>query len=157
MRSYLNNCQKIEQVMGEVYRKLAGVKIYSEKLRGIFERMAQDEDDHARQLGLAKSVPEDVFFEGGRFDPQKLDELLRRAHHLLRMAEDPLRSESLMLETAKDMEMEFIKIHLQNAVKFRDAAMAELFRDMAREDEKHYETLDSYYGSRKKTSRYPLH
>lgn len=157
MRSYLNDCQKIEQVMGQVYRKLAEVKTYSENLRSIFERMARDEDDHARQLGVAKSVPEDVFFEGGRFDAKKLDELLRRAHQLLRMAEDPPRSESLMLETAKDMEMEFIKIHLQNAVKFRDAAMAELFRDMAREDEKHFETLDSYYPSSKKTSRYPLH
>ena len=157
MRSYLNDCQKIEQVMGEVYRKLAGVKTYSEKLRLIFERMARDEDDHARQLGMAKGVPEDVFFEGGRFDPEKLDELLRRAHQLLRMAEDPPRSESLMLETARDMEMEFIKIHLQNAVQFRDAAMAELFRDMAREDEKHFETLESYYETRKKTSRYPLH
>ena len=157
MRNYLDHCQKVEQLMGEIYRKLAGVETYSEKLRSIFERMARDEDDHARQLGVAKSVPEDVFFEGGRFDSKKLDELLRRAHQLLRMAEDPPRSESLMLETAKDMEMEFIKIHLQNAVKFRDAAMAELFRDMAREDEKHFETLDSYYPSSKKTSRYPLH
>ncbi|HEX9873435.1 MAG TPA: hypothetical protein VGA43_03660 [Deferrimonas sp.] len=157
MRSYLNDCQKIEKVMGEVYRKLAGVRTYSEKLRGVFEQMARDEDDHARQLGLAKSVPEEVFFEGRRFDQKKLDELLRRAHQMLRMAEDPPRSESLMLETVKDMEMEFIKVHLQNAVKFRDASMSELFRDMAREDEKHFETLDSYYESRKKTSRHSLH
>jgi rubrerythrin len=157
MRSYLNDCQKIEQVMGEVYRKLAAVRTYSENLRNIFERMARDEDDHARQLGVAKGVPEEVFFEAARFDSKKLDEVLQRAHQLLRMAEDPPRSESLMLETAKDMEMEFIKIHLQNAVKFQDAAMAELFRDLAREDEKHFETLDSYYPSSKKPSRYPWH
>jgi len=157
MRSYLNDCQKIEQVMGEVYRKLAGVSTYSEKLRGIFDRMARDEDDHALQLGLAKGVPDEVFSEGSRFDPQQLDELLRRAHQLLRMADDPPRSESLMLETAKDVEMEFMEIHLQNAVKFRNAGMAELFWDMAREDEKHFETLDSYYESSEKTSRHSLH
>ena len=40
---------------------------------------------------------------------------------------------------------------------FRDAAMAELFRDMAREDQKHFETLDSYYGDKKKPSHYPYH
>jgi hypothetical protein len=35
--------------------------------------------------------------------------------------------------------------------------MAERFRDLAREDEKHIETLDSYYPSSKKPSRYPWH
>lgn len=145
MRSYLDGCLKIEQVMGEVYRKLAGVETYSEKLRSIFERMAQDEDDHARQLALAKGVPDKVFSKDRRFDQRKLDELLQQAHQLLLLAADPAPSESLMLETAKDLEMEFIKIHLQNAVKFSDVAMAELFRDMAREDQKHFETLDSYY------------
>jgi hypothetical protein len=137
MRSYLNECRKIEQVMGEVYRKLAGVNTYSEKLRGIFELMARDEDDQARQLEVAKGVPEEVFFEGARIDPEKLDELLRRAHQLLQMAEDPPRSESLMLETARDMEREFMQVHLLNAVKFHDAAMVELFENLAREDSKH--------------------
>jgi len=145
MRNYLDGCQKIEQVMGEVYRKLAGVETYSEKLRSIFERMARDESDHARQLEQAKGIPEEAFAEGRRFDERKLEELLRQAHQLLRMAADPAPSEHLMLETAKDLEMEFIKIHLQNAVKFRDAAMAELFQNMAREDQEHFETLDSYY------------
>lgn len=157
MRDYLNDCQKIEQVMGEFYRKLAGVRTYSEKIRGIFERMARDEDDHARQLEVAKGVPKDVFFEGGRFEQQKLDDLLRRAHQLLRMAEDPSRSESLMLETAKDLEMQTMKIHLQSAVNFREGRMAELFRDMARTDEQHFETLDSYYGKKKKPPAYPYH
>lgn len=156
MRSYLNDCQKIEQVMGEVYRRLAGVRLYSEKLRGIFERMARDEDDHARQLEVAKGIPEEVFFGGTRIDPEKLDDLLRRAHHFLRLAENPPRSESLMVETAKDLEREFIQIHLQNAVRFQDSGMVELFQDMAREDKKHLETLDSYYGE-KKPSRYPYH
>jgi rubrerythrin len=147
MRDYLNDCRKIEQVMGEVYRKLAGVETYSEKLRSIFERMARDEDDHARQLEQAKGIPEEAFAKGRRFDERKLDELLRQAHQLLRMADDPSPSERLMLETAKDLEMEFIKIHLQNAVRFRDAAMTELFRNMAREDQEHFETLDSYYAN----------
>jgi rubrerythrin len=157
MRSYLNNCQKIEQVLGEVYRKLAGVRTYSERLRGIFEQMARDEDDHARQLELAKGVPEEVFFEGYRFDPEQLDELLRRAHMFLNMTDHPPRSERLMVKTARDMEMEFINVHLQNAVKFRDAAIAELFRDLARDDEEHLKTLDSYFENRKKTSRPSLH
>jgi rubrerythrin len=145
VRDYLNDCQKIEKVLGEVYRKLAGVEIYSEKLRSIFERMARDEDDHARQLEQAKGIPEESFAKDRRFDERKLEELLRQAHQLLRMAANPAPSERLMLETAKDLEMEFIKIHLQNAVRFRDAAMAELFRKMAREDQEHFETLDSYY------------
>ena len=145
MKNYLDGCQKIEQMMGEVYRKLAGVESYSEKLRSIFELMARDEDDHARQLELAKGVPEEVFAKDRRFDQRKLDELLRQAHQLLRMAADPAPSEGLMLDTAKDLEMEFIKIHLQNAVRLRDAAMAETFRSMAREDQEHFETLDFYH------------
>jgi rubrerythrin len=145
LKSYLDGCQKIELVMGAIYRKLAAVETYSAKLRGIFERMARDEDDHARQLEQAKGVPVEIFFKDRRFDQRKLEELLRQAHQLLRLAADPAPSEHLMLETAKDLEMEFIKIHLQNAVQIRDAAMAERFRSMAREDQEHFETLDSYY------------
>lgn len=144
MKSYLDGCRKIEQVMGEVYRKLACVESYSEKLQGIFAQMARDEDDHARQLEQAKDIPEELFALGRRFDQRKLDELLLQAQQLLRLAANPAPSERLMLETAKDLEMEFIKIHLQNAVRFRDPATAKLFRDMAREDQEHFETLDSY-------------
>jgi rubrerythrin len=144
LKYYLDGCQKIELVMGEVYRRLAAVESYSAKLRSIFERMARDEDDHARQLEQAKDVPVEVF-KDRRFDQGKLEELLLQAHQLLRMAADPAPSERLMLETAKDLEMEFIKIHLHNAVQIRDAAMAERFRSMAREDQEHFETLDAYY------------
>jgi len=147
MKSYLDDCQNIEQVMGEVYRKLAGSEFYSERLKGIFERMARDEDDHARQLKRAREFPEEAFAKGQRLDQKKLAELLRQAHDLLRMAADPVPSESIILETAKDLEMEFMKIHLQNAVRFRDAAMAEIFRDMAREDQEHFETLDTFEDS----------
>jgi hypothetical protein len=115
--------------------------------------MAQDEDAHARQLEVAKGVPEDVFFEDALIDPTKLDDLLRRAHQLLRMAEDPPRSESLMLETAKDLEREFMQVHLSNAVKFHDVAMVELFQNLAREDNRHLETLDGYYGKKKPPRR----
>ena len=37
MRDYLNDCEKIEKMMGRAYRKLACVSLYSEKLRSIFE------------------------------------------------------------------------------------------------------------------------
>jgi rubrerythrin len=156
MRSYLNDCMKIEQVMGEVYRKLAEVRIYSDRLRSIFERMARDEDDHARQLEMARGVPEEVFFEGARLEPERLETLLRRVHQLLRLADNPPRSESLMLETAKDIEREFLEVHLLNTVKFRDAEMVALFQDLAREDRKHLATLDDYYET-KKSSRHSWH
>lgn len=146
MRDYLNECQKIEQVMGEVYRKLAAVRSYSEELRSIFERMAQDEEDHARQLEMAKGVPRQAVFEGVSIGPEKLASILRRAKQLLQMTENPLQSESLMLETAKDMEMQTMKAHLEYAVRFRDARMAQTFRNMARADEQHFETLDAYCG-----------
>jgi len=157
MRSYLNDCQKIEQVMGEFYRKLAGFHLYSQQLREIFERMAQDEDDHARQLELAKGVPEDLFFAGPSIEPERLDRLLQRAHQLLRLADDPPRSESLMLETARDMEQDFMEVHLKNAVRFHRPELSELFGDLAREDEKHLETLDAYYQSQKPSSGRSLH
>jgi rubrerythrin len=121
------------------------VETYSEKLRNIFKRMAQDEETHARQLDRAKEIPEEAFAKDRRFDERKLDELLRQAQQLLRLAEGPSPDESLMRETAKDLEMEFIKVHLHNAVRFRDAATAGLFRNMARDDQEHFETLDSYY------------
>lgn len=145
VQNYLDGCKKIEMAMAAVYRKLADVESFSEKLRGIFAQMALDEDDHARQLERAKDVPEEVFAKDRRFDQRKLDELLQQAKHLLQLAAAPSPSETLMLETAKDLEMEFIKIHLENAVRFRDASVTELFQDMAREDQDHFETLDSYY------------
>lgn len=156
MRSYLNECLKIEQVMGEVYRRLAEVRIYSDRLRSIFERMARDGDEQARQLEIAKGVPEEVFFAGPRIERERLAALSRRAQQLLRLADNPPRSESLMLETAKELEREFMQIHLHNAVKFHDAEMVELFRNLAREDSKHIEALETYY-KMKKPPRHSWH
>jgi hypothetical protein len=144
MRNYLNDCQKIEPVIGEVYRNLADVETYSPRLRSIFARMALDEAEHVRQLEQAKDIPEEAFARGKRFDQKKHDALLQQARQLLRLASGPAPSEKPMVETAKDLEMEFIKVHLQNAVRSRDAAMAERFQKMAREDQEHFEVLDSY-------------
>jgi len=157
MRSYLNDCQKIEQVMGEFYRKLAGFPSYSRSLREIFEQMAEDEDDHARQLEIAKGVPEDLFFAGTSIEAERLDRLLQRAQQLLKLADDPPRSESLMLETARDMEQEFMEVHLKNSVRFHRPELAGLFEDLAREDEKHLETLDTYYQRQKPSPGHTLH
>jgi rubrerythrin len=58
-----------------------------------------------------------------------------------------------MLETAKELEKEFMQVHLYNAVKFHDAALVELFESLAREDSRHFETLDDYYGKKKTPPR----
>ena len=142
MRNYLNDCLKIERVMGEFYRKLARVERYSEEVRSAFARMAQDEEDHARQLEIARGVPEEVFFAEPRIEEQQLDHLLRRAHRLLRLADTPPQSEREMLETARELELEFMQIHLRNAVRFHKPQVAELFRSLARDDEQHIATLD---------------
>lgn len=151
MRNYLNDCLKIERVMGEFYRKLSRVENYSTEVRGAFARMAQDEEDHVRQLEMARGVPEEVFFAGARLEEHQLDQLLRRAHRLLRLAEDPPLTESEMLETARELELEFMQTHLHNAVRFHEPRVAELFHSLARDDEQHIATLDSC----RKTTRPP--
>lgn len=144
MRSYLSDCQKVEAIMGEVYRKLSGVKSYSERLRGIFQRLARDEEQHVEHFEIAKSIPSDVFYRDMAVPPQQIDKLRRRANLLLRKAEHPPRSESTILEGVRKMEQEFMDVHQHNAERLRETEFADLFRELCKEDEEHLEALHTY-------------
>jgi rubrerythrin len=157
MRNLLNDCQRIEEIMGEVYRKLAGVESYSDRLRSIFGRLARDEEDHARQLEMFKGVPWELFVAEVTAAPARVDALLRRAAQLLRQTEDPPLSESLVLEAARELESEFRTVHLENAIRFRNEYLAEMFRDLARGDEQHVAALASYHEERKHSPGHSYH
>jgi rubrerythrin len=145
MRSYLNECQRIESMMGEVYRKLARVPRYSDRLRTLFDRLARDEEDHARELALAKGLPEEIFFAGPALSSDRLDQLSRRAFQFRKLADAPPASETKILEVARELEREFIELHLRNAVRFRDERLGRLFDGLARDDQEHLAELEDFF------------
>lgn len=145
MRNYLNECQRIESMMGDVYRKLADAPRYSQRLRNLFARLARDEDDHARELALAKRLPKEIFFDGPTISGEKLDDLLELTVRFRKIADAPPVSEEQILKVAREMEMEFLALHLLSAVRFRDDRLAGLFNGLAREDKEHLAELESYF------------
>lgn len=60
---------------------------------------------------------------------------------LLRKVEREALSEEKSLRLAVHMEQAFVKVHINNALYFRNQKLAELFDQLGREDEEHLNTL----------------
>ena len=69
----------------------------------------------------------------------------RRAFQFRKLADAPPASETKILEVARDLEREFIELHLRNAVRFRDERLGRLFDGLARDDQEHLAELEDYF------------
>lgn len=71
----------------------------------------------------------------------KISDALANAMFLLRKVEREALSEEKSLRLAVHMEQAFVKVHINNALYFRNQKLAELFDQLGREDEEHLNTL----------------
>ncbi len=141
MRGFLNDCHQIELLACEIYRTLAVGSGYADEVRDLFRRLAADELDHARQIDLALHAPEAWSRSVSRIAGGLIGELLKQV--TLMMKDVSLRhlSEEEALRLALELEQKFVKVHLDNAVHFKEPRMAALFQPLSRSDEEHVDTL----------------
>jgi rubrerythrin len=144
MRAYLSECERIEQIIGRIYTRLASVEGYSDGLRGLLRQLAEDEEGHARLLEMAKGVPAEIFFEETRLSPESLAELREEVLMFLSLSDNPPRSEEEVLAMIRQLENGCLQVHLANSVHFREKRYGDLFLGLARSDEEHLKAIEDY-------------
>ncbi len=153
MLKFLNKCAQIEETAALIYHEFSGNAKCDETLALVWEKMARDEEDHAKQLKLAMRLPvRDIFKSAGANspNPETLNEL---ACSILVRAKEDSYTLLNMLKDAVLLEKEFRKIHATYAIEFKDPSLLETFKRLARADEEHLKALDDYLKDYKKKHR----
>jgi rubrerythrin len=141
MRKFLSECRKIENIASDLYQRLAENTSYDGKVREVFQQLSKDEKAHARHIDLILQASEQEIDATEMIAGEKLKEALTLAERMLQTVEQESLNEENALRLAVLMEQQFMKVHVNNAVFFRNQKLAELFNKLGSEDDAHLDTL----------------
>ena len=141
MRSFLTDCKSVEEIASKIYRQLADNETYASEVRKVFQKLSDDERAHARHIDLVLQANDKEIVGTQMIPEEKLNDALANAEFLLRKVEQEELSEEKSLRLAVHLEQEFAKVHINNALNFRNQKLVELFDKLGREDEEHLITL----------------
>jgi rubrerythrin len=146
-RRFFNICIAIEKTIGQIYRQLAATQEYDPELRAIWERMAEEEDKHARDLLFASRLPEQGNFAPNASVMAKVSTLRDSADRAL----DKVRSERLAAKAAVELslqlENQFLELHIESAVTFEDESLRKMFAAIVCDDKEHCRAIFAYHAS----------
>jgi len=141
MRRFINICAEIEKTVGHIYQLLSATPYFEPKIRQMFLTLANDEHDHAQQLDFSLRMPTDIYEDEQLLSMEQAQNLLRKVEKSLK----EISGQSLSLIDAVDLGIElegdFCRIHLNNAVNFKDKNLKKMFSAMARSEELHKQQL----------------
>ena len=141
---YLAHCEKIAESIGDVYRAMAESVPCNDRMRGIWQQLAKDEDDHALQVRFALRLhPKDVL-ESQRLTTEAVDRFLHRVQSILQGMEELPMTEKGALRLSRQLEEDFHRLHVASVELFRDQKMKDMFRCLARQDDDHAALLKKY-------------
>ena len=141
MWSYLSDCRRIEEIAGTIYQHLAAEKTYHDKVRELFRKLGDDEREHTHHIDLVLQANDKDIATLKMIAGEKLNEVLELAEHLLEKVQQEELEEEDALRLAVQMEQQFVKVHADNSVYFRDRELSSLFSKLGSEDEAHLNTL----------------
>jgi len=141
MRKFLSECGMIENIASDLYQRLSENKSYDGKVREVFQQLAKDEKAHARHIDLILQASEQEIDATEMISGEKLKEAFTLAERMVQTVEREALSEENALRLAVLMEQQFMKVHVNNALFFRNQKLAELFNKLGSEDEAHLNTL----------------
>jgi rubrerythrin len=141
MRSFLQECKKIEEIASKIYQQFAGDKSYAREVRKVFQKLSDDEKIHARQIDLVLQANENEIDVTPMISSSRLDEAVKLAESFAREVEGEILNEEKALQLTVQIEQQFVKFHVQNAMFFRNLKLAELFSKLGKEEEAHLNTL----------------
>lgn len=141
MQRYLNDCRRIEEVASTLYQQLAADKTYHSKVREVFQKLSNDEKEHMLNIDLVLQANDKDIDVREMIAGEKLNDALVLAEHLLQKVQNENLNEEKALRLAVEMEQQFVKVHVDNALYFHDQKLSELFNRLGSEDETHLSTL----------------
>lgn len=140
---FLTSCALVEDALANIYREMAAVSATNDQeLSVMWMEMARDEEDHALQLRMASRLTRDNAFdiEASKIDIDPLV-LANRTNAFLEQIVTGQLTGSDMLRMALEIEGEFSQLHATTALAFKDGSLKEMFKAMARAEDKHTASL----------------
>jgi rubrerythrin len=142
MHVFLDACFEIERLSAEMYHFFAELFIGDRAICLMWRKTAREEENHARQVELARKIIESVSWvslDSWRTATATL-EGTRQVAQLVRTS-PPTLEDALVLALKCEKCMEFF--HVENALKMREPAGNMMFRAMMKEDREHVRTLEA--------------
>lgn len=141
MDGLLNDCYRIEQLAGEIYHRLAIDQGYAPEIRGVFHALGSDERAHARQIDMVRQTAGRELNAIGRIAWESVDVALQQAERMAAELDRRRLDEVEALRLAVEMEQAFVKVHVNNALHFRNPRVAALFEELGSQDQLHLDRL----------------
>lgn len=156
MRGFLEGCHRVESLAGEIYQRLAIDSSYAPEVRDVFLKLSNDERAHARQIGMIMQTPEQELKAISNVSWESIDEAVQLAEEMVRTLDQRRLNEEEALRLAVEMEQQFVKVHISNAMHFFNERIAAFFEELSVQDEAHLnilrECLTWWHGERKQLS-----
>lgn len=141
MKGFLEDCHKIERLAGEIYQRLAIDKAYAPEVCSVFHKLSSDERAHAREIDMLLQAPAQGLDAFARISGEVVGAAVQLAERMVGRLDRGRLSEEEALRLAVEMEQQFVKVHVNNAMHFNNPRVAALFEDLARHDQAHLDTL----------------
>lgn len=140
----LDNCIQIEQTLGQIYRVFMEQQVSHPEYARLWEKTAQEEQNHEQQFIMAKRLACSVKTDATKLSQPSI-ELVKKLTALKgQLAETPLSPyESLRL--AIDLEEKLSAFHMDQMNIFPDESTNRLFKSMMDNDEEHIEALKTAF------------
>lgn len=140
----LEICREIELSFADLYRYYAGLFSGHEELATLWRKTAAEEENHAKQFGLAISLQRQQVIDAASIDGFTAKNSL----HIVRSVHEGVKKHlPTMLEalsSAIKLEENLTEFHVTTAVHFVDTCHQQLFAAMMRADSKHVEALQEF-------------
>ncbi len=141
MLKFLNTCAEVEEAVGGVYRLLAEKRIGDEALQRFWTKMAEDEANHAMQIRFVMRLPGVHTFKEQSFPLEKVAQMLTKAQGLQQKLQNSQISEPQALSLALALEEDFLAVHIDSAVAFKDETIRNMMNSLGSADKNHVENL----------------
>ena len=138
----LDTCSQIEEKCAHIYRHFEKMFSNAPEIKALWQRMANEEDNHAAQFKLAAShigtECKDIDFKD-----KKLTAVLGKLDSIHEAVEKKQLSLSEVFEMALVIEMDLAERHIQSILTYKDYGLSDLFLKMEKFDQGHLELLQS--------------
>ena len=154
MKAFLSGCQKIENLAGKIYQRLSRDEEYDPRVRSLFQTLSGDERTHAGEIDMLLHNLAHNLDINPRFSWEVLETALLLAERMAKGLESKRLSEEEALRLAVQMEQQFVKVHVNNALHFYDPRVAAVFEELGRHDQIHLQKLRDclhWWHARRKT------
>lgn len=143
MLKVLMECILVENHVERIYRTLAARETSNPRYRKTWEKLADEEADHARALEMAKRLLREKVIVDMKISESQIDDLLARTRQFLQVVQEkPDLSHAKIVRSMIALENALMKVHANLSIQFKTPDLQKMFSSLGSGDENHIALLE---------------